>query len=181
MEKTCLKWRDALSSVPRHRRSMAESSQCRSSVPLMTLRKRTRSSDVVKVLDIDPNIVLINCHESDKGHLYWAMANVMAIFLVFFGCSTWTVSWISEKIIFKWRHFVKFHMVFCLSKWRHICCHMTSLIFVREISVCVWSWDLSISQIWGTIVKLRESLLSKFTTFICAEIFLILKIFGLKF
>ena len=60
VEKTCLKWRDALSSVPRHRRNMAESSQCRSSVPLMTLRKRTRSSDVVKVLDMDPNIVLIN-------------------------------------------------------------------------------------------------------------------------
>ena len=39
---------------------MAESSQCSSSVPLMTFRKRTRSSDVVNVLDMDPNIVLIN-------------------------------------------------------------------------------------------------------------------------
>ena len=61
VEKTCLKCLEALSSVPRQRRSMAESSQCSSSVPLMTFRNSSRSSAVVNVLDIDPNIVVINC------------------------------------------------------------------------------------------------------------------------
>ena len=136
MEKTCLKWRDALSSVPRHRRSMAESSQCKSSVPLMTLRKRTRSSDVVKVLDIDPNIVLINCHESDKGHLYWTMANVMAIFFSVF----WLLD-VNSQLDFRKNNFqvTSFRKV----SYGFLSLKMTSYLLPHDVTdICAWNFRL---------------------------------------
>ena len=60
VEKTCLKWREALMKVARHSLRTAMSSQCRIRAPLMTLRNRRRSLDHVVVLDMPRNNSDIN-------------------------------------------------------------------------------------------------------------------------